>query len=262
MNRKSNLKLIFLGTGTSMGIPVIGSDHAVCLSKDSKDKRLRTSVYIEYKDIKFIIDCGPDFRQQCLKAKIKELDFALLTHEHNDHVLGLDDLRPLIFKNQKPFKLFGLKRTLDEVKIRFPYAFEEKKYPGVPSFELVPIQENEDLKIDQNLTIESLGVLHGSLPILGFKINELVYITDASFISDEVISKIKGCKILILNSLNQEDFHYSHFVLSESLKIIKKIQPKKTYLTHISHKMGFHKEVSVILPKNIFLAYDNLKIKF
>jgi phosphoribosyl 1,2-cyclic phosphate phosphodiesterase len=261
MQQKTKFKLTFLGTGTSMGIPVIGSEHEVCLSKDFKDKRLRTSVFIESPSETFLIDCGPDFRQQALKNSIQKVDYLLITHEHNDHVLGLDELRPLMFKNNHIIPIFGLERTLNEIKKRFPYAFSTSNYPGVPKFQLEPIKENQEFKFE-DVEIQSLAVQHGNLQVLGYQFNDLVYITDANFLSEETIEKIKNCKILIVNSLHNEESHYSHFVLKESLKIIERVKPQIAYLTHIGHKMGFHEKVQEQLPKNVFLAYDNLTIFF
>lgn len=261
MVQKTNSKLTFLGTGTSMGIPVIGSNHEVCLSQDFKDKRLRTSVLIEAETKTFLIDCGPDFRQQALKNNINKVDYLFITHEHNDHVLGLDELRPLMFKNNYIIPIFGLERTLKEIKQRFPYAFSESKYPGVPKFQLKFIKENQKFNFE-SLEVKSLAVQHGNLPILGYKFNDLVYITDANFLCEETIDEIKNCKILILNSLHNEESHYSHFVLKESLKVIERVKPQIAYLTHIGHKMGFHEKIQEQLPNNVFLAYDNLTIFF
>lgn len=243
-----------------MGVPIIGLNDPVCKSKDKKDKRLRTSVYIEYNKSKFILDCGPDFRQQMLRSSIDDLDFLLLTHEHNDHVLGLDDLRPIIHKKNQAFPIYGLQRTLDQIKIRFPYAFSEYIYPGAPRFKLFPINYLNEFTIN-DVTILPLEIHHGKLPIVGYKINDLVYITDANYIPETTMNQIYKCKTLVINSLHQEKTHHSHFVLNQTLEIIKKIQPKRAFLTHISHKMGFHEEVQKQLPKNVYLAYDGLEIE-
>jgi len=252
------IKLIFFGTGTSQGIPVIGSKHEVCFSKDIKDKRLRSSALIEVKGKSILIDCGPDFRQQMLLNSKSNLDAILLTHEHNDHVLGLDDVRPINFQKQKDIPLYGLRRTLHEVKLRFPYAFVSEKYPGTPGFELNNIDENPFF-IDE-IEILPINILHGILPIIGYRIENLAYITDASFVEEIEFEKLKNLEVLVINSLRKESKHPSHFILEESLDFINKVKPNKAYITHISHLMGFHEEVQKTLPKNVFLAYDGLEI--
>lgn len=254
------MKLKFLGTGTSQGIPVIGSTHPVCLSHNPKDKRLRTSALITT-DVgrKILIDCGPDFRQQMLTYGEQTIDAVLITHEHNDHVIGLDDLRPIIFKNGKEMPLFCLKRVGYEVKNRFPYAFADEKYPGIPAFDLRTISSDFTVEGQKIIPIE---VMHGKIPIYGYRINSLAYITDASAINDSEMDKLKNLDVLIINALRKEHPHPTHFILPETLEIIEKLQPKMSYIIHISHNLGFHDEVELELPENVHLAYDGLEIDF
>lgn len=254
------MKLKFLGTGTSQGIPVIGSDHPVCKSNDPKDKRLRTSAILTTDaGNKILIDCGPDFRQQMLTNNETRLDAVLLTHEHNDHIIGLDDLRPLIFQNEKNMPIYCSTRVKEEITQRFPYAFSDNKYPGAPSFDITIIEEKISVL---DIEIEPIEVMHGKLPILGFKIKNLAYITDANFISNEEKQKLKNLDVLIINCLRKEKRHHSHYILPEVLDLVQELQPKQTYFTHISHNLGFHHQVEKELPKGVFLAYDTLEIEF
>ena len=255
------MKLKFLGTGTSQGIPVIGSTHPVCLSTNKKDKRLRASVIItDDEHQKILIDCGPDFRQQMLNNHEKTIDALLITHEHNDHVIGLDDLRPIIFQKRQDITIYSMPRVNNEIKKRFPYAFAENKYPGAPSFELINI-ENKPFFIG-NTYITPIEVLHYNLPVLGYKFKNLAYITDASYISDEEKHKLVDLDYLIINCLRKEEPHISHFILPEIIALVDELKPKKTFLTHISNKFGFHEEEEKALPSNIHLAYDGLEIEF
>ena len=253
------LKITFLGTGTSQGIPVIGSDHPVSFSKDLKDKRLRSSILVQYGDIAFNIDCGPDFRQQMLTCKTKKLDGILYTHEHADHTAGLDDIRPFYFKQGK-IDLILTKRVFTFLSKRFDYIIDENdKYPGAPSVRTKIIDKNEKFTIG-NKEIFPVEVFHGKLPIIGYRVGNFAYLTDVKSISDNEILKLKNLDILVLNALRKEE-HHSHLNLDEALSLSRKINPKKTYLTHISHHMGFHDEIEQTLPKNIYIAYDNLSIK-
>lgn len=254
------LKVQFLGTGTSQGIPVIGSNHPVNFSTNPKDKRLRSSVLLTKNGLNLTIDCGPDFRYQMLRANVRTLEGILFTHEHNDHVLGLDDTRSFIHFAQKPMDIFASERTLNEIKLRFPYAFAEEKYPGAPSFK-EHIIDGASLDF-AGFHIEPLEVLHGKLPIYGFLIDQkFAYITDASFLPENTLEKIKNVDVLVLNALRKSEKHHSHFTLEEALEITAKTQPKRAYYTHISLSLGFHDEVQAELPKNIFLAYDGLEIE-
>jgi phosphoribosyl 1,2-cyclic phosphate phosphodiesterase len=253
------MNIIFLGTGTSQGIPVIGSTHPVCLSNDHKDKRLRASVMLTTPmGKKILIDCGPDFRQQMLAQNQGMVDAVLLTHEHNDHVIGLDDLRPIVFQKQANVPIYALPRVLTEVEQRFPYAFAQNPYPGAPRFDLHPIEDQKFKLFD--IEIEPIPVMHGQLPILGFRIGALAYITDASFISENSLAKLQNLDILVINCLRATDSHPTHFILPEVLALAEQLKPKKVFLTHISHHLGFHEVVEKDLPENIFLAYDGKKI--
>jgi len=256
------MKLKFLGTGTSQGIPVIGSTHPVCLSTDQKDKRLRSSVMITDDDgKKILIDCGPDFRQQMLTNKETTIDALLITHEHNDHVIGLDDLRPIIFHRKQDVSIYCLRRVGNEIIKRFPYAFAEIKYPGAPSFQIHHIDSKSALKIG-NTEITPIEVLHHQLPILGFKFKKLAYITDASDISKSEKEKLKNLDILVINCLRKTEPHIAHYILPQILELVEELKPKMTYLTHISNKFGFHKEIKNELPAHIQPAYDGLEIEF
>lgn len=252
------MKVYFLGTGTSQGIPVIGSNHSVCLSTDLKDKRLRVSVWIYDKDFSVVIDCGPDFRQQMLTSKCNQFDAILFTHEHADHTAGLDDIRPFFFR-QGNIPVYGHQRVLDNLSKRFDYIFnDENKYPGAPSVLKQVVVENESFGI-KSKTITPINAMHGTLQVFGYKIDDFVYLTDVKSMENSEIEKIKGVKVLVINALREEE-HSTHFNLKEALDFIHLVQPEKAYLTHISHLLGFHEEVQQKLPENVYLAYDNLEI--
>ena len=251
------MKVTFLGTGTSQGIPVIGSTHPVCLSDDPKDKRLRVSALIEVEGSHIVIDCGPDFRQQMLSNPIERLDAILFTHEHSDHTAGLDDIRPYFFK-QGDIPVFAHQRVMESLRKRFDYIFaSENKYPGAPSVRENVI-ENEPFKVANHRVIP-INVMHNRVQVFGFRLAEFAYVTDAKTIEEEEAEKLKGVDVLVINALRIEP-HHSHFNLEEALEFIEKIGPKRAYLTHISHVMGFHENVQATLPENVFLAYDNLQI--
>lgn len=262
-----NIQVTFFGTGSSQGIPVVGSNDPVCLSSDSKDKRLRSSALVECinpsgKKVRILIDCGPDFRQQMLTNNKSLIDAVLITHEHNDHVAGLDDLRPLIFRKGEDMPVYGLHRVLEHIKSRFDYAFTEIRYPGTPRFDLYPIDYLIDSKTNlyiQEINITPIPIMHGKLPIVGYRIGNLAYVTDAHFIPEESIKLLKGLDCLIINALQIEK-HPVHFNLEEALEMISILQPKKSFIIHITYKMGFHEEVQKMLPENVFLAYDTLSI--
>jgi len=251
------LKVTFLGTGTSQGVPVIGSDDPVCLSLDFRDKRLRTSVMIEDQGQVFVIDTGPDFRQQMLREKVKRLDAVIFTHQHKDHTAGLDDIRSFYFRQKKDIPVYAKKDVIEQLKMEFAYMFVADKYPGVASLDIHPIT-NEPFSVGKT-TFTPIEVLHYKLPVFGFRIKDFTYITDAKYIEDKELEKIKGSEVLVLNAL-QKSKHISHLTLSEALEIVEKVQPKKTYFTHISYKLGFHAEVEKELPPNVFLAYDGLQL--
>ena len=252
------MKVYFLGTGTSQGIPVIGSDHPVCKSTDFKDKRLRVSVWISWENHSFVIDCGPDFRQQMLVSGCTKVDGILFTHEHADHTAGLDDIRPFNFR-QGNMPIYLHERVLQSLKERFAYIFETvNKYPGAPSVEAVEVKNNQNFSVGNKIAIP-INVMHGDLQVFGYRIDDFAYLTDVKTVEDVEIEKLKNLKVLIVNAL-REEAHHSHFSLQEALDFIELIKPEKAYLTHISHTMGFHEEVQKRLPENVFLAYDNLEI--
>jgi phosphoribosyl 1,2-cyclic phosphate phosphodiesterase len=253
------MKIYFLGTGTSQGIPVIGSQHPVCLSTNSKDKRLRVSIWIQDLDFSIVIDCGPDFRQQMLMSNCPKIDAILFTHEHSDHTAGIDDIRPFNFFQNQPIPIFAHKRVIENLKIRFDYIFEtENKYPGAPSVVVNEVVTNNSFQI-KNKTIVPIDVLHGNLQVFGYRIDDFAYITDIKTITKNEIDKLKNIKTLIVSCLHETE-HHSHFNLKEALDFIHLVQPQKTYLTHISYTFGFHNEIQKQLPENVYLAYDNLEI--
>ena len=255
------MKVTFLGTGTSQGIPVIGSNHPVCLSENEKDKRLRSSVMVQIGTTILVIDCGPDFRTQMLRETPSHLDAILFTHEHSDHTAGIDDIRPFYFKQEGDFQLYAHRRVFESLKQRYSYIFEtENKYPGAPTVALNEIVNNQNFKIGEAI-ISPIEAYHNSLQVFGFRIENFVYLTDVKTISDQEIEKLKSTKILVVNALRKHQ-HHSHFTLSEALEFIEKVQPEKAYLTHISHELGFYEEVQKTLPKNVFLAYDTLTLEF
>ena len=252
------VKVTFLGTGTSQGIPVIGSDHPVCLSQDNKDKRLRVSILIQWEDVNLVVDCGPDFRQQMLREKIKKLDGIFFTHEHSDHSAGMDDIRPFFFR-QGDIPVFGSKRVIENFTRRFDYIFsKENKYPGAPSVGINIVKPDQIFKFKRK-NIIPIEVMHNQLSVLGYRIDNFCYLTDVKTISQLEKEKLKDLDVLVLSCLRIES-HPNHLNLEEALELIDNLNPKSCYLTHISHLMGFHKEVSSNLPLNVFLAYDSLTV--
>ena len=251
------MKITFLGTGTSQGIPIIGSQHPVCLSENPKDKRLRVSILVEWDNYTYVVDCGPDFRYQMLRAQCSRIDGIIFTHEHSDHVLGFDDIRPFYYK-QGDIPIFAHKRVLKELRKRFDYVFEtENKYPGTPTVITNRIK-NKPFKL-KNIEVIPVNGKHADLQVFGFRFDDFAYLTDMKTLKDKEVDKIKNVKVLVVNALRIEP-HRSHFNLEEALEFIKKVNPETAYLTHISHLLGFHDEVEKTLPKNVFLAYDGLQI--
>jgi len=246
------MNIIFLGTGTSTGIPQIGCKCDTCLSVDKKDKRLRTSVLITEGESQILIDCGPDLRQQLLLNNINKLSAVLLTHEHYDHIGGLDDVRPL-----GNTQLYGEKRVLDIIRRNMPYSFSENKYPGVPLIDLNEIGEEEFFV--NGIKIQPIRVMHANLPILGYRIGKFAYLTDVKTLSDKSIDQLKGLDVLVLTALRHQK-HISHLSLDEALDIATKINARKTYFTHMSHDMGLHEVANKLLPTDITLAYDGLQL--
>lgn len=256
---KSHFKVTFLGTGTSQGIPVIGSKHPVCLSDDLKDKRLRVSVLLEIKDKTYVIDCGPDFRQQMLQHQVEMLDAILITHEHSDHTAGLDDIRPFYFR-QGAISFYTTIEVFAALKKRFGYIFEtHNKYPGAPTISQHVVSKKQPFLLDDTL-VTPVEALHNTLPVLGYSMEGFTYLTDVKTMAPDEIEKIKGTKVLVINALRHEP-HPSHLNLEEALAFIDKVKPHRAYLTHISHHLGFHQRVQETLPENVFLAYDGLTIE-
>ena len=248
----------FLGTGTSQGVPVIGCSCEVCTSLDYRDKRLRSSIHLEIDGQNLAVDAGPDFRQQMLRENINQLDAVLLTHAHRDHTAGLDDVRAYNFMQHMDMPVYGTTETLRQIQSDFAYIFGPDNYPGLPRLALHTITETP-FTIN-NITITPLPVLHLKLPVLGFRIGDFSYITDANFIPDTTYKILKGTKILVINALQREQ-HISHFNLQEAIAIVQKINPEKAYFTHISHKLGLHATVSKELPENISLAFDGQRLQ-
>jgi phosphoribosyl 1,2-cyclic phosphate phosphodiesterase len=252
------VKITILGTGTSQGIPVIGSDHPVCKSDDPRDKRLRVSAVIETDDLRVVIDCGPDFRQQMLTNQIDRFDALLFTHEHADHTAGLDDLRPFFFR-QGAITCYMTARVHKALQERFSYMFATtNKYPGVADLDVQEFK-NEPFTI-KDVTITPVMADHGFIPVHGFRIGDVAYMTDVKTIASQERNKLKNLDVLIINMLREEP-HRTHLNLQEALELIDELQPRRTYFTHISHHLGFHKEVQKKLPPNVYLAYDNLEIE-
>lgn len=254
---KEQFKAVFLGTGTSQGIPVITCDCEVCNSSDRKDKRLRTSIMLQIGDKNIVIDTGPDFRQQMLREKVKSMDAILFTHEHKDHVAGLDDIRAFNYRLNQSMDIYGSERVEIGLKREFHYAFGDDKYPGVPQFVYHLIADEPFVVADEKIT--PINVMHYKLPVKSFRIRNFAYVTDANYIAPEELEKLKGLDCLVLNALRKEK-HLSHFNLEEALAIIEQVKPKKAYLTHLSHLMGKHEEVSKELPNNVEIAYDGLHL--
>ncbi|RJE75140.1 MULTISPECIES: MBL fold metallo-hydrolase [Reichenbachiella] len=251
------MKITFLGTGTSQGIPVIACQCEVCSSVDFRNQRLRSSILIEQEDTCIVVDTGPDFRQQMLTSRVNHLDAVVFTHEHKDHVAGLDDIRSFNFKQKRDMPIYGRPTVIDRLKVEFGYAFSEVKYPGVPTFEVREI-ENEPFQIGK-IKLTPVEVMHYKLPVYGFRVGKFAYITDAKTISETEKDKLRNLDVLVLNALQVKE-HISHLTLEEALEWIKELQPKKAYFTHISHYLGLHSEVQEQLPDHVSLAYDGLSI--
>jgi phosphoribosyl 1,2-cyclic phosphate phosphodiesterase len=251
------VKVTFLGTGTSQGIPVITCDCEVCSSLDFRDQRLRTSILVETDNRCLVIDTGPDFRQQMLRERVSRLDAVLFTHEHKDHTAGLDDVRAYNFAQGIDMPIYGRAAVIDQLKREFSYIFEEVKYPGVPQVEVHEITQ-EPFEV-AGVPVIPIEVLHYKLPVLGFRIHDFTYITDANFIPEESMAKIRGTKVLVLNALQQKK-HISHFNLEEAIEVAREVGAERTYFTHISHRLGIHAATEAMVPEGMQLAWDGLQI--
>ncbi|MDX2174372.1 MAG: MBL fold metallo-hydrolase [Bacteroidota bacterium] len=251
------IKITFLGTGTSAGVPIIACSCYVCSSSNPFDKRLRSSVLIENDTTRVTIDAGPDFRQQLLREHVKTLDAVVFTHEHKDHIAGLDEVKAFNFLYNRRMPVYATKRVEEALHREFAYIFSDEKYPGIPEIDVINFN-NEPFKIG-DITFEPINVLHYKLPVKGFKVNNFAYITDANYISETEKQKLINLDVLVLNALRNEP-HVSHFTFNEALELIKELNPKKAYLTHISHQLGLHDEVSLKLPSNVELAVDGLQL--
>ncbi|HCX21235.1 MAG: MBL fold metallo-hydrolase [Flammeovirgaceae bacterium] len=250
--------ITFLGTGTSQGIPVIACECEVCQSVDYRDKRSRTSIHIEVDGLSLVVDTGPDFRNQMLRERIKHLDAVLFTHAHKDHTAGMDDVRSFNFKQQMDMPVYARKEVIEQLQKEYSYVFAEHKYPGVPQVEIIEI-ENVPFQIAET-TITPIEVMHYKLPVFGFRIKDFTYITDANYIDDQEIEKIKGSKVVVLNAL-QKKAHISHFTLDEAIAMAQRIGAEQTYFIHMSHNLGKHRDVEQELPDGIEFAYDGLKVE-
>jgi phosphoribosyl 1,2-cyclic phosphate phosphodiesterase len=252
------VKVTFLGTGTSQGIPVIACNCSVCTSEDAKDKRLRSSVLVEDNETTIVIDSGPDFRQQMLRANVRKIDGLVFTHEHKDHIAGMDDIRGFNYVHNEKVNVYATLRVQEALRREFHYVFADLKYPGVPEVEMHTVDENE-FRI-KNLKIKPIEVLHYRLPVNGYRIGDFTYISDANVIPAKTFELIKGSKVLVINALRKEP-HISHFSLSEALEIIDRINPERAFLTHISHQLGINHQVNAELPSNVQCAYDGLVVE-
>lgn len=252
------MKVIFLGTGTSQGVPVVACGCKVCQSTDPKDKRLRSSILIQKGEINIVIDSGPDFRYQMLREKVTHLEAILFTHEHKDHTGGLDDIRSFNYLSQRPMDVYAEKRVQDALRREYAYIFAENKYPGVPE---VVMHTIADKPFDvAGIRVIPIRLLHHHLPILGFRIGNFAYLTDIKYISEDEKKKLIGCQYLVVSGLRKEN-HISHFSIDEAIELINEIKPASGYITHISHQLGFHREVEKELPEGIYLAYDRLVLE-
>ncbi len=253
------LTVTFLGTGTSQGIPLIACNCRVCASVNLHDNRLRSSVLIQKEGTTVVIDTGPDFRQQMLREKVLSLDAVLYTHEHKDHIAGMDDVRGFNYILKRPMDIYCTPSVLNALKREFYYVFSEDKYPGIPEINVNTLVNLLPFKI-KGLLFTPVQCMHARMPVLGFRVDDFAYITDANYISDQEKEKLKGLKVIVLNALRNEP-HLSHFTLAEAINLVEELKPEKAYFTHISHQLGLHEEVNLKLPQNCSLAYDGLKIK-
>ncbi len=257
MKRKEEIKITFLGTGTSSGVPLLTCSCATCLSKDVLDKRLRSSILISYKNKNLLVDIGPDFRQQMLRENIKEIDAVLITHSHHDHVAGLDEIRAYNFSMNKDIDFYANEIAEMELRKHFDYVFRTDKYSGIANVNIVSIRKEPFMV--EGIEVIPVEVMHNKLPVAAFRIADFAYVTDIKTISDEEFEKLKGVKYLILSALRFEE-HFSHFNYEEALAFVERLQVEKAYFTHLSHHFGKHKDLEKLIPDNISIAYDGMKI--
>lgn len=251
------MKLTLLGTGTSQGVPIVGCACEVCLSKDPRDNRLRTSAFLEIDGTNILIDAGPDLRQQLLRTRITKIDAMLVTHEHKDHIGGIDDIRPINFLMHKTMEIYGQHRVNNVIAKDYDYAFKTFKYPGVPDLHLNVVKD--DPFFIENIEVTPIHIKHLHLPILGYRIAKFAYITDASFIAEKEMEKLLGLDVLVINALRIKE-HYSHFNLTQALGVIAKLNPRQAILTHVGHGMGLYAQVQPTLPPNVLLGFDGLEV--
>ena len=256
---KDKIEVTILGSGTSQGVPVISCECDICTSSDPKDKRLRSSILFRVRGENFVIDTGPDFRQQMLRQKVKSLNAVLFTHEHKDHVAGLDDVRAFNFSEGRDMEIYCSESVEMALRREFHYAFSGVPYPGIPTFNINSIDNNKFI-LGNGVEVTPIQVMHYKLPVLGFRIGDFTYITDAKTVSPEEIEKVKGSKVLIVNCLHRSP-HISHFNLEEALAFIEAVKPEKAYLTHISHLFGKHAEIELNLPENVHVAFDGMTLE-
>jgi phosphoribosyl 1,2-cyclic phosphate phosphodiesterase len=254
----NQLKITFLGTGTSQGIPVIGCHCEVCNSEDSRDKRLRSSILVQFDNVNVVIDAGPDFRQQMLTCGIDHLEALILTHEHKDHIAGMDDVRAFNRISGEAVTVYCEKRVSDVVKTDFSYAFKNFRYPGIPKFDIHLINDKDPIVVKGEPFIP-VRCMHYRLPVLGFRIRNFAYLTDLSSIPAPEFSKLRNLDVLVIDALRHEP-HISHYSLDQALEVVQQLKPEKAYLTHISHGLKKHNEVLKLLPENVVPAHDGLKI--
>lgn len=252
------MKIKLLGTGTSTGVPELGCSCEVCTSTDPRDSRLRCSAMVEDAGVRLLIDCGPDFRTQLLHEPFRKIDAVILTHKHYDHVAGLDDLRPFCRGGDIP--VFAEHETEMQVRRIFPYCFTENKYPGVPNLQLCTVDVNTPFKVG-HIDITPIRVFHGAMPIVGYRIGRLAYITDMSYIEPHELDKLRGVEVLVINALRYSKPHKTHQTVLEALKIVDALKPRETYFTHLMHHIGLHAKIEKCLPPGVHLGYDGLEIK-
>lgn len=253
-------EVTILGSGTSQGVPVIACDCEVCKSSDKRDNRLRSSIMLTIDELNYVIDTGPDFRQQMLRENVQSLEAVFFTHEHKDHIAGLDDVRAFNFKQNKDMKIYCSVAVEQALHREYYYVFTEFKYPGIPQLEIELISKESVFLTEKGHSFQPIEVMHYKMPVLGFRYENFAYITDAKTVADIEVEKLNGLDVLIINALRLEE-HISHFNLEEALNFIRKINPKKAYLTHISHLFGKHESIENMLPENVSIAYDGLKIE-